>query len=448
MLIIITTILLARRIFHSDAVGIIAGLLLAIPPINVTLYTTVSLGGYGEALLLGNILLLLSLQLVQQPDRRILYLAWGFLAGLAFWTFGLTLIYTIPSALYILWSLSRQKNNLRRYASSLGLACIGGLVGLLPILVWATTNNPQLLFEELTGSAIGGVFEGEWVVGLLERIRNFLLFGPSAILGFRAPWEVQLLARPLFPLSFIFWTLVLARMVHLLRRKDESRPERMLLAGVMIILFLGFVLTPFGGDPSGRYFVPLYPFLVIFAAEFIQSLARGRFGPVVAYGLLGGILLFHAWGTLEKALRNPPGITTQFDVSTWIDHQYDADLISFLEEHDELTGYTNYWVTYPIAFQSNEELLFTPLLPYHLDLRYTSRDNRYEPYNNVVESANKVAYITLQNQSNLNTILRITFRDQGISWDETNIGDYVVFHNLSKTIRPSDMEEEWAWLKK
>jgi hypothetical protein len=32
-------------------------LLLAIPSVNVILYTTVSLGGYGEALLLGNLIL-------------------------------------------------------------------------------------------------------------------------------------------------------------------------------------------------------------------------------------------------------------------------------------------------------------------------------------------------------------------------------------------------------
>src|SRR3972149_261329 len=47
---ILTTMALTREMGFSILVCTLAGLLLAIPSVNVTLYTTVSLGGYGEAI--------------------------------------------------------------------------------------------------------------------------------------------------------------------------------------------------------------------------------------------------------------------------------------------------------------------------------------------------------------------------------------------------------------
>ena len=51
-----TTILIATRLHQDYVAALLSGLLLAIPTVNFTLYSTVSLGGYGEALLIGNLL--------------------------------------------------------------------------------------------------------------------------------------------------------------------------------------------------------------------------------------------------------------------------------------------------------------------------------------------------------------------------------------------------------
>jgi hypothetical protein len=45
---VLTTVLLAFRIFRSYRYAMLTGLIVAVPPVNVSLYTTVSLGGYGE----------------------------------------------------------------------------------------------------------------------------------------------------------------------------------------------------------------------------------------------------------------------------------------------------------------------------------------------------------------------------------------------------------------
>jgi hypothetical protein len=61
--VLLTSGWLGRAAFGSWKVGTLGMLLLAIPTVNVTLYTTASLGGYVEALLLGNLILLTGMRI-------------------------------------------------------------------------------------------------------------------------------------------------------------------------------------------------------------------------------------------------------------------------------------------------------------------------------------------------------------------------------------------------
>jgi len=202
-------------------------------------------------------------------------------------------------------------------------------------------------------------------------------------------------------------------------------------------LAFGFVLTPFGVDPSGRYFLPLAVVLALFGAETVLHLRRawGRW----AFGLVGLVIAFNAWGTLECALRSPPGLTTQFDAQTRIDHRYDQALIRFLIDNGEYYGYSNYWIAYPLAFQSQEALIFVPDLPYHLDFRHTARDNRYETYARRVAEAERAAYITARHPA-LEERLREKFSNLGVGWREQQIGEYRVFYGLSRHVRPGELD--------
>ncbi|MCJ7715016.1 MAG: hypothetical protein MUO54_00655, partial [Anaerolineales bacterium] len=100
-----TTAILGFRLFNSKTTALVSGLLIAIPPVNITLYTTVSLGGYGEMLLIGNLLLLSGLWIIRrvngegfEPDKIyfICLIGWGICAGFGFWVIGLSLVYAIP----------------------------------------------------------------------------------------------------------------------------------------------------------------------------------------------------------------------------------------------------------------------------------------------------------------------------------------------------------------
>ena len=70
---IITTIGLGKEACGSWKIGFLAAGLMAIPTVNVTLYTTASLGGYGEALLIGKSdpVLRIAHSLIKEPWAQI-----------------------------------------------------------------------------------------------------------------------------------------------------------------------------------------------------------------------------------------------------------------------------------------------------------------------------------------------------------------------------------------
>jgi len=467
--VMLTSAWLGKLSFGSWKVGSLAMLILAIPTVNVSLYTTASLGGYGEALLLGNGILICGLTIGNclkkdhQPGPIWPWMLLGFLSGIGLWAFGITLIYSLPIVVYLLIlsienlrreshsensvnkrverensGRSTQKSYMQRSIVNWMGAFAGILLGSIPWWGSALAHGFASLVSELGGSAIAGVEQLPYLLQVWRHIVNFALLGSTVILGLRPPWDMIWLAWPLLPFVLIFWMAVIGYMIRCLRTPNNQRDAQGVLVGVMLTLLLGFIFTPFGADPSGRYFVPLAAPMALFAAAMIQDLAsRPRIGNW-AYLLLALLLVYNLWGTVQSALRYPPGITTQFYYPTQIDHRYDQELITFLRDKGETRGYGNYWVAYPLAFLSEEDLIFVPRLPYHLDFRYSERDDRYQPYQDVVSRSQKVAYITT-NHPDLDDRLRTSFGEMGVTWRETRIGDYLVFYGLSRVVRPEEI---------
>jgi hypothetical protein len=444
-LVVGTTILIANHISRRPYAGLLAGLFMALPTVNVLLYTTVSLGGYNEALLVGNLLILLAFRIkegLSVPEDRqktlIELFFWGLFSGLGIWANGLTLVYIIPTAFYIFGgylsslSVENEGRSLMFFGPRLLLTIAGMLLGSFPYWVYGIQNGWAHLFNELFGSAVS-VESGKFLAQTLAHVINFSALGLPVLFGIRPPWEVRWLIFPLIPFVLAFWGWVFFRVIRLLRQKIITASLPILLGWISLLLILAFVFTPFGVDPSGRYFLPIYVMMAITAG--IVCVHRYSFNPM--WGVII-ILVFHILSTLQCAVKDPPALTTQFYAPTIIDHQYDQALIKFLVEEEENFGYSNYWVSYPIAFLSEEMLIYVPRLPYHLDMRYTERDDRYEPYDDIVNDSGRVAYITTNNPE-LDIFLQNAFDDKEIDYQEKLIGDYHIFYALSETVRPQDL---------
>jgi hypothetical protein len=312
------------------------------------------------------------------------------------------------------------------------------------MVIWGFENGFGRLLSEFLGSAISGASASNFLLSIYEHMINLFLFGSTVIFGLRPPWGIRWLAVPLIPFALAFWLIVIGLTIRRLRDRDDASVGRWLLVGVALTLMISFVLTPFGADPSGRYFLPMLVPLALFAGEFVERLANRGISQVWITLTVIGVLLFNLLGTVQSAARTPPGLTTQFDSITWFDHSYDTELIQFLEQNGEVRGYTNYWVAYPLAFISEERIIFVPKLPYHEDFRYTDRDNRYHPYDLEVAQTDQVAYITT-NHPDLDQRLMSNFESEGIAWEEVWIGDYHVFYNLSIKITPEELGiDGWA----
>ncbi|RMF49613.1 MAG: hypothetical protein D6755_02210 [Anaerolineae bacterium] len=318
----------------------------------------------------------------------------------------------------------------------MGGLLFGGLAGAFPLWIFAARHGFGVLLREFSGGAIAGVSSAPaWTQPFIHAF-SLLLLGSTVTFGMRPPWGVTWLMLPLLPFALAFWGLALTwgwRAIH--EDIETTRKGIRVLWGVVGMVVLGFIFTPFGNDPSGRYFLPLMVVFSLFAAGMLERWVHrwARWG-WVAFGLL---LVYNLGGVVQAAMQYPPGLTTQFDAIAQVDHRDLPALMDFLQAHGETRGYTNYWVAYPLAFRSQERLIFVPRLPYHEDFRYTSRDDRYPPYDTLVADAERVAYITTRHPA-LDARLREYFVAQGVTWQETQIGDYHVFYALSRKVAPPE----------
>jgi hypothetical protein len=425
------TMVLANRILRWRSAALMAGLLLALPPLNVLLYTTVSLGGYGEALLIGSLLLLLALDMADHPQSTWRALAFGLLAGIGLWAFALTAVFLLPALVLIV----RRELGLPTIWRQLACLAGGAALGASPMIAWAARHGLGPLLSEAGGAAIAGASAASWLQASVTHAANFLLFGISASLGLRPPWQPEPVRSWLLPLTLLFWLATVAFVLIGLRRRQLGTGER-LLAGMAAVLIAAFILTPFGADPSGRYFVPLIIPMGVFGAAMLHALQQ-RTGKWLAILLLLAVAGFNVQAAAQAARKAPPGLTTQFDPVTRIDHADDQALMEFLASHGERRGYTTYWIAYPLAFLSAEQLIYVPRLPYHPDFRYAPRDDRYPPYDSEVAASQKRSFITCR-QPWLDIYLAKWLGERGVDFREADIGGYHVFFGLSSPMPAPD----------
>jgi 4-amino-4-deoxy-L-arabinose transferase-like glycosyltransferase len=354
---LLTTYLLGLKIYRDRWTAAVAALLIAVPTVLVTVYTTATLGGYGETLLFGNILVLWAIRLREQNCPALEWAVFGALAGFGFYTFGLLGVYLLPVGIALVAGLAaggalsqRLRAGLRLPSMArLGSALLGFVAGSAPWW-WATLFGAATV-SELGGSAIAGASQSGWLGSLALRALSLAVLGSTVVIGMRPPWSVHWLALPLAPVAI---TVFIGAVVWAVKTSRSMWPVR-LWGAICLTLCAAFVLTPFGNDPSGRYFLPLAPALALFTADLLRRVRVDY--PRAALALLAGVLGFHLWGTLDSAFTVPPGITTQFDLVAQVDQRRMPDLIDFLAAQGETRGYSNYWVTFPLAFLSQETLI-------------------------------------------------------------------------------------------
>jgi len=438
---ILFTYLLARRLVHERFAALSTAWLMALPTPLLSLFTTTALL-YTIVMLLGSMLLFIGHKLLHESEESlILWLVFGALAGLAFWTFGILVIYLLPVGLLMLSRLRRQL--WPHY--------------LLAVLAFFLFSSPWWIYNFThNNAALRVIFESEPLLDMPMSIRvlGFFCLGLPALFGFRYPWSPQLVLPALAWAVLAFYLAVLGFAVRAWYRRfalsGTKGPAGVSASGftmlwLLVIVWLGlFFSTRFGIDSSGRYYLPLYTPLLLFAGVTLAALRQRH--RRLALGLLTLILGFNLLTTL-LALRsvqdklpwqNQPGFTAQMSPERQFDNRHDADLIAFLKEHGPY-GYSHHWITYKIAFLSDERVILAAQLPYHSNLRYSPRDDRYPPYSRQVAASDRAVYVTFQ-EPHLDRLLRSSFATLGVSYKEQDLGPYRVFYDLSARVEPWQLQ--------
>ncbi|HVO41125.1 MAG TPA: hypothetical protein VMT34_00815 [Aggregatilineales bacterium] len=420
-----TTAILAYRLTGEARIALFAGLLLAIPPVVLTTYTTLSLGGYGEVLLLGN-LLLIGVVEARHSAGRLAWIAIGLAAGLGWWTNALIAVYFVP-AIAGLATMPRSSAATTRFQNvwRMGLAALGFLIGSAP---WWAYN---LSYEWEAARFLSGGFQASGVSapGLVDKAFGLVIFGLPAVLGVRYPW-----AQTYWPglLALVICGLYLVLLI-LARRQAGLALLWLMIAGFIAI----FVLSGFGIDATGRYLLPLIvPVTILVAAYLGGQIGRlaGSLGLIV-------ILVVNFGGTLNALATNPPGVTPQFDPSTDLPNTDDRAVIDFLKAHDGQYGYATYWVAYRLDFLSGEQITLSPLLPYKYPYTAGGPD-RYPLYTARVQAADRPVLVTA-NLPDLDTAIGARLATLGITYERQAIGPFRVYFQLSRRMTSDDLSGPW-----
>ncbi|MDO9085893.1 MAG: glycosyltransferase family 39 protein [Anaerolineaceae bacterium] len=422
--------------FGNKKMAFISSLFIIFPTVNVVLYTTVSLGGYGEALLLG----VLSFYLVELFSRELKddrYLnskilgTLGLLLGLGLYINPISLTMIIPACTYLSVIIFRYSTFQKTIKKLLPVFLIGFFLG--SSLFWYSLffSNGFSVIQEIGGSAIA-VEETSFLSKSMTHFVSFFLFGPTVIMGLRPPWGVEWIGTYVIPLVVLFWVIIFSFIILKYKSITENSEKILSLIGIMVFVIFGFIFTSFGVDPSGRYFLPLFFPLSVLAGYTIKKFNKK---PITI--LASVVIVFQLYGVIISGLKEPY-ITTQFYSIAQVDHSRIYELEEFLINEEEYYGFSNYWVSYPLAFISDETIISVPRLPYHNDLRYTDRDNRISKYNDIIENGGSYFYVTTKNYE-LDNLLRIYFQKQEVNYSYKEIADYHIFYKLSKKITPEEL---------
>ncbi len=464
LLVVATGYLAAWRLSRRPVVAAVAGLALAVPTVNVALYTTATLGGYNELLLLGHLILLLGYEVSHAHPRS----GWrwallGLCAGVGWWTHGLIVMYALPVAALVAYRTLIRPAAARRAAPLhpvpfIALALAAFIIGSAPWWVFDLQHNGAALSTFLTNRQ-SGEFAG---IGLpyvppLQRALGLLLIGLPTLIGLRFPWQADYFLPPVGALVVLVYGLALYRLLrmptHRIPSPDAAQEREMqqvsalqpdaraLLLGMFGLFGLIFIASSFGADPTGRYFLPLALPLGIVLGTLAQPLSPSLTGTgdrqpaAVRAGaalwpaaLVALVIAYQAAGQIAAA-TTPPGFTTQFDPVSHLSNDHDAELIAFLEAHDLYHGFTNYWVAFRLAFLSGERLQYSAALPYKATLDYNAADNRYPPYAAATAQADRVAYIST-NLPELNLRLETAFEQGGITYQRDQIGAFTIYYDF------------------
>jgi len=346
---VVITALVAQRMFGRGP-ALVTAAYLAVPPVMLAVWSTKARGGYAELLFLGAALLLVTLHLAEVGTRRVAVL-WGLLVGLACWTHLLAVVYVVPAVIFL--ALRRHRHWTH---AELGLAVLAVPLGLLPLLIHNVATGFPTLRSLLQPPDLP-----------LDPVAQFIRFfrvGVPVLAGLGQPttsealFDADWLTRPAGQAWVAFTLLVilvvamathapaLRTLVGSAQRANSAEPALLLLLALAIPPVVA--LTRFGFFVSEpRYALPLYCAVPLLAGA-LWRVPMHWLRTVIVAAVLG----LNVWSVLSTNVRlwrseDSPDNTAATRV----------ELVRHVVAEDRHQLYTDYWIGYPVMFETGETVL-------------------------------------------------------------------------------------------
>jgi hypothetical protein len=410
----------ARRDF-GPTVALLSALYLALPPSFLAIWSLKARGGYVELLTLGQALLVLAPWIARsQPGLALKVGLAGLLAGLLLWIHVLGLVYILPTALYLLVRLNR-----RLWLRPLLAGLAGTLLGFAPALMYNLQNGWETVTTLSGGSSSQETFQDN--LAALARVGLPVLVGlgqaTSSPILFAADWPTRPGSWPWVP-PLLLGLVALALLPSLPAVLASSRAEH---AERWATAFFGLsllCLTPlvaslgrFGelvAEP--RYALPLYSTAPLFAYALVRL--RRRLPALAA--ALGGLVLaanLYSLATAVPRLNQP----TTAGAST---ERTRAELLTFLEQRGLSEIYVDYWLAYPLAFESRESVIASVS---------SGGYNRFAPYAYLVAVSDRPGFVFVSGSPE-QQVFELRLRE----WSGSAVAETVSIYTVYRDVVPLD----------
>ena len=399
---------LAARDMWGPAAGWWTGLLAAAPPYYFAIHGVLPRAAYIEIPFFSLLLVWLAFRLVHRQAGNWLYLAYGLVAGLGFWTHFLIAYALLATALYQVladWRMLLRRGHaliwLGFFAASSPLWAFNLAHHWESFAFLAQPKHSQPFLEVL--QAVAGmalpVLLGAWDDATLKPLFSWLSVG-FYLVG-------------LVGLSSLVW--LRRQGLTRLARLDASRCDGSEM--LMLALLVAMALTLVKGEPVGstrRHFVPIYTALIPLAGYLLSRLGNRR--AWLAWGL-GGLLLAHnlagIWATAP--IGNPA--LRQTILGRIEDRQRFIDAL--LEQGITRAYSLDYWDCPLLTFESGERLIVV--------LAGEELDHFYKPHHRLVAQAPNPAWICRGRHDLLETSLNT----MGARSQRLTLGGYTAFHAIT-----------------
>jgi hypothetical protein len=352
--------LLGREMAGGDRrVGWLAAILVAVGPLYLIEWSLRPRGGYVQIATFSALALWMTLKALRfapigktlEPMDRKAARRWlvaaAFVLGLSWWSQFMTIYAILTCLILFLWKGGPLRSDRRIW----GAGAAAFLIGSAPF--WAyNVRYPAASFRMILERGSGA--SSVWA-GVAQRFTGMFREAIPILLGAR-----QTDALGSFGAVFV-WMVVLAYLsllgAALLRRPAEFRRHSTgAFAGLLFLSIAAafYILTAFAWySREPRYLLPIYGVLPALAATGALALwDRGSAMRWAGVGAIAGILLLSVYGYAKADRSVIQPWTTEQQVPEDL-----SPLKAFLDAHDVTRVFTNFYVGYRLAFETQERIV-------------------------------------------------------------------------------------------